>query len=208
MKFSGSVFRIRIHWLRVRIHGFDDHKKWKKFTAEKNWSQIAIYLSLGLHKGRPSYRRSLQPSKENIQHFKTLNFITFFYFWGSFCPTGSRSGFTDLIESGSGSETLTATLTAQKSKKIPFQVKFIKLTKSPKWRDDANKNPKFNMRWDQKNCWKEWDCSAYLHITVPILVGPLGALPLLLFMLGSCESKLLQTPLILQSGFRHVFLYK
>ena len=28
-------------------------------------------LSLGLHKGRPSYRRSLPPSKENIQHFKT-----------------------------------------------------------------------------------------------------------------------------------------
>ncbi len=26
---------------------------------------------LGLHKGRPSYSRSLQPSKENIQHFKT-----------------------------------------------------------------------------------------------------------------------------------------
>jgi hypothetical protein len=32
--------------------------------------KIAIYLSLGLHKGRPSYRRG-QPSKENIQHFKT-----------------------------------------------------------------------------------------------------------------------------------------
>jgi hypothetical protein len=30
-------------------------------------------LSLCLHKGRrPSYRRSFQPSKENIQHFKTL----------------------------------------------------------------------------------------------------------------------------------------
>jgi hypothetical protein len=34
-------------------------------------SKIAIYLSLGLHKGLPSYRRSLHPSKENIQHFKT-----------------------------------------------------------------------------------------------------------------------------------------
>jgi hypothetical protein len=30
------------------------------------WSKIATYLSLGLHKGRPSYRRNLQPSKENI----------------------------------------------------------------------------------------------------------------------------------------------
>jgi hypothetical protein len=31
----------------------------------------ANYLSLGLHKGHQSYRRSLQPPKENIQHFKT-----------------------------------------------------------------------------------------------------------------------------------------
>jgi hypothetical protein len=49
-------------------------KNWKKFTAGKFFilfsTKIAIYLSLGLHKGRPSYRRSLQPSKENIQHFK------------------------------------------------------------------------------------------------------------------------------------------
>jgi hypothetical protein len=29
-----------------------------------------MYLSLGLFKGLPSYRRSLQPSKENIQHIK------------------------------------------------------------------------------------------------------------------------------------------
>jgi hypothetical protein len=27
--------------------------------------KTTIYLSLGLHKGFPSYRRSLQPSKEN-----------------------------------------------------------------------------------------------------------------------------------------------
>jgi hypothetical protein len=44
-------------------------------------------LILGLHKGRPSYRRILQPSKENIHHFKTLNFFTFFYFCGSFLPS-------------------------------------------------------------------------------------------------------------------------
>jgi hypothetical protein len=28
--------------------------------------KFAIYLSLGLHKGRPIFRRSLQPSQENI----------------------------------------------------------------------------------------------------------------------------------------------
>jgi hypothetical protein len=47
----------------------------KKFTAEKKLnffgSQTTIYQSLGLHKGGPSYKGSLQLSKENIQHFKT-----------------------------------------------------------------------------------------------------------------------------------------
>jgi len=33
-------------------------------------SNIAVYLSLGLHKRIPSYRRSLRPSKESIQHLK------------------------------------------------------------------------------------------------------------------------------------------
>ncbi len=43
------------------------------------WTKIAIYLSLGLPKERPSYR-SFQPSKENIQHFKTWIFFCFFLF--------------------------------------------------------------------------------------------------------------------------------
>jgi hypothetical protein len=34
-------------------------------------SKTAIYLSRGIHKERPRYRRSLQLSKEAIQHFKT-----------------------------------------------------------------------------------------------------------------------------------------
>jgi len=60
--------RIRI---RIQIQGFDDHQNLKKkILAEIKFiffkSKVAIYLSLGLHKGRPSYRRSLQPSKENI----------------------------------------------------------------------------------------------------------------------------------------------
>jgi hypothetical protein len=38
----------------------------------------------------PRYRRSLQPSKENIQHFKTRKFCTFFYFCGSFLPSWIR----------------------------------------------------------------------------------------------------------------------
>jgi hypothetical protein len=33
------------------------------------------FLSLGLLNGRPSYSRSLQPSKDNIQHFKLFSTI-------------------------------------------------------------------------------------------------------------------------------------
>jgi hypothetical protein len=58
-------------------------KNWKKITAEKKvnffWSKTAIYLSLGLHKVCPGYRRSLQLTKEAIQHFKTWIFSTFFW---------------------------------------------------------------------------------------------------------------------------------
>jgi hypothetical protein len=68
-------------------------KDWNKFTAEKKiifiWSNIAFYLSLGLHKGRPSYIRSLHPSEENISHFK-ITWI-FFPFVGLFGPPGSGS---------------------------------------------------------------------------------------------------------------------
>jgi hypothetical protein len=52
-------------------------KNWKKNTGtaeKKNYiflSITTIYLSLGLHKERPSYRWILQLSKEAIQLFKT-----------------------------------------------------------------------------------------------------------------------------------------
>ncbi len=63
-------------------------KNWKKLTAEKNWLKTAIYLSLGLHKVCPSYRRSLQLSKEAIQHLtlQNINFYKFFLLlWVIFC---------------------------------------------------------------------------------------------------------------------------
>jgi len=70
------------------------NKKWQKLEKIYNkkmlnfFYQIAIYilqyLSLGLHKGRPSYRRSLQPVKKNIQHeireiskFQVMKFLNF-----------------------------------------------------------------------------------------------------------------------------------
>jgi hypothetical protein len=66
-------------------------KHWKKITAEKKLnffgSKTTIFLSLGLHKERTSYRRSLQLSKEAIQHFKTWTFKKISYFCGSFLPS-------------------------------------------------------------------------------------------------------------------------
>ncbi len=51
----------------------------------KNWRRKKIYLSvylfLVLLKGHLSYRRSFQPSKENIQHFKKWNEINCFSFF-------------------------------------------------------------------------------------------------------------------------------
>ncbi len=84
-------------------------KNYEKITAEKKWiflSKTAIYLSLGLQKVCLSYRRSLQLSKEAIQHFKTWSLKKNSTFVGHFCPPGSGSGSTDPIESGSGSATL------------------------------------------------------------------------------------------------------
>jgi hypothetical protein len=57
----------------IRILGFNNQKLKKKLQLKFFFlkSKTAIYLSLGLHKVCPSYRRSLQLSKEAIQHFKT-----------------------------------------------------------------------------------------------------------------------------------------
>ncbi len=48
------------------------------------------YKSLSLRKGRPSERRSLQSSKENIQDFKGWKW-TVFYFSGPFLPSWIKS---------------------------------------------------------------------------------------------------------------------
>ncbi len=46
----------------IRIQGFDEQKIF--FIKNCNLP----YLFLGLHQRRPSYRKSLQPSKEDTQH--------------------------------------------------------------------------------------------------------------------------------------------
>ncbi len=78
-------------------------KNWKKLQVKKKifGSKTTIYLSPVLHKERPSYRRSLQLSKEAIQHFKTWTEKKNSTFVANFCTPGSGSGSTDPIESES-----------------------------------------------------------------------------------------------------------
>jgi hypothetical protein len=108
---SGSSI-LGCEYLPIRSQGFYDQKLQKNLHTKLIyfWLIIAIYLSLGLHKRRSSYSRSLQLSKENIQHFKTWNFCTrnFFQFLGSFLPSWIRIHLPDWIQiqSESGSETL------------------------------------------------------------------------------------------------------
>ena len=59
---SGSGSRSRLLMTKI-CKIFQLEKKFKFF-----WSKIALFLSLGLHKGRPSYKTNLQPSKGNTQH--------------------------------------------------------------------------------------------------------------------------------------------
>jgi hypothetical protein len=47
------------------------------------------YIYPEAHEGHLSNRRSLQSSKENIQHFKTIPYSQF-SFWGSFMPNWIR----------------------------------------------------------------------------------------------------------------------
>ncbi len=76
--------------------GFDDLKL-EKITDEKFfffffWSKTTIYLSLGLHKGRPSYRReAFSPQKRTSSTSKHENSVLFSIFVGNFCPPGSGS---------------------------------------------------------------------------------------------------------------------
>ncbi len=128
---------IRIDLMRIRIQHFSNcgsgSSSESRVLITKNWKKpavkllyiffglkIASYLSLNLHKGRTSYRRRLQTSKENIQHFKRWNLLTFFL-WVIFalldpepdpatqiyaypCGCGSRSGSTTRVAPDSGWE--------------------------------------------------------------------------------------------------------
>ncbi len=129
-------FRIRINLFRILIQHFrlnidpDPRFWWPTLKNIYSWKKIWFFwikncnllISIGLHKGHLSYRRSLQPSK---MHFKARNFLTFFYFCGSFFPSWIRIRISNTVPdpdpltlycririqsgSGYGSETLLAT---------------------------------------------------------------------------------------------------
>jgi hypothetical protein len=66
-------------WIWIRMQGFE-RKKIAKFYGFL-YLKFQFFFFVDLHEGDPrdpSYRRSLQPSKENIQHFKTCNL---FFLW-------------------------------------------------------------------------------------------------------------------------------
>ncbi len=98
------MFGISIPLIRIQIQHFRlniNPEQWPKIGKVTDEKKNISFWKKKLQSTRPSSRRSLQSSKENIQHFKTWNFYIFSTFEGHFCPPGSGSGSADLTESGS-----------------------------------------------------------------------------------------------------------
>ncbi len=96
-----SAFYAEYLLIWIRIQGFDDQKLGKIYSWKNGYFFLLkncnlLIPNLGLHNRRPSYWRSLQPPKENIQHFKTWNFLTFSYFCGYFLLVWMRICLTSL----------------------------------------------------------------------------------------------------------------
>ncbi len=62
---------LAVLWISTGLINFTTYRYG---TADK----FSTHLSLGLHEGRPSYRKSLQTSIKNIQHFKLMHFFPSF----------------------------------------------------------------------------------------------------------------------------------
>ncbi len=87
---GSSIFK----WIRIRNQDFDGQKLKKRnsgnFFLSFFWPKIAVYFSLGLHKGRPSYKRSLfSPQKKIFSTSKDEIYERFSIFLGNFCPHGA-----------------------------------------------------------------------------------------------------------------------
>ncbi len=76
--------------IRIGIQGLMT-ENWEKITTGKiSLCFLIKNCDFLIPKWRPTYRRSHQHLKENIQHFKTRKFWTFLYFWGSFLLSWMR----------------------------------------------------------------------------------------------------------------------
>jgi hypothetical protein len=87
--------RIRIDLMRIRIRILIRHFSncgsgsssasrvlWPKTNKYLNLKIFLHFFNQKLQFTYPKlYRRSLQPSKDNIQQFKTWNFFTFYFLW-------------------------------------------------------------------------------------------------------------------------------
>ncbi len=90
-----AIFSYAVLWIRIGLSP-DLKFWWQKVTKFYRWKilkNLCIknynFLSIGVHEGRPSYRRNFQPSKKNIQQLKAWNFYTFFQFlWVIFALLG------------------------------------------------------------------------------------------------------------------------
>ncbi len=99
---QGETIRISIHLIRIRIQhfrlitdpgpGFWRPKIWKNLQLKKKLkffrSKTTIYLSLDLHKERPSYRLSLSQKRTSSTSKNEIKKI--FYFCGVFLPSWIR----------------------------------------------------------------------------------------------------------------------
>ncbi len=83
--FVGTGPRILLSLTTQWGHGNSVSDIWKKMYSRKKfiifWSKTAIYVSVGPYKGRPNYRRSLQPAKGTSSTWKHKIF-KFFQFHG------------------------------------------------------------------------------------------------------------------------------
>jgi hypothetical protein len=74
---------------------------------------MAIWSSLGLHKGRPKPQQKPSPLKRGHPELQNMSFLNFSIFVGLFCTLESGSGSSCTKSMGSGSETLVITRQSQ-----------------------------------------------------------------------------------------------
>jgi hypothetical protein len=93
---SSNYPLLRIHhfsWIPIRIRIQPGSRVWWPKIYKKVYFLIIKNRNLLIPRSplrTPKLQEKPSASKENIQHFKTWNFLTFFYFSGSFFPSWIR----------------------------------------------------------------------------------------------------------------------